>query len=111
MTWRGCCVGLLVGSAVTLLGCDAVPAIRFVDESGADDGSDAIDEEMDTSPGSGCLTALATGGAVCCGSVWCVGECDASCPRCATMCDGNTSFCCDRAGQTPQCKQPAAACK
>jgi hypothetical protein len=101
MTWRGCWVGLVSGGAIALVGC-AVPALRFADDAAADspdetqptDGPSAIDDASDSSLEAGCSPPQPQGAMTCCGTIWCIGECDANCGYCASC--QSRFICCDK---------------
>jgi hypothetical protein len=99
MTWRCLVAGFVAGGVIALVGC--VPEIHFADTAIADGaGSDAVEDVSGGSMDSGCFAAQPAAEAICCGSVWCVGVCDASCSACLDQnCDPKSYFCCNRNGQ------------
>ena len=112
MTWRDSGLRIFVVSATAVLSC--VPVLRYLpddastdgpDQTQSMDGSDAL--EPDASDG-GC-SGSQQGATVCCGTIWCVGECDANCGKCATCTPG--LYCCDRGGMFKiNCRTPGSTC-
>jgi hypothetical protein len=110
--------------AAPYLGCATVPDIRFVaDDAGGTAGADAATTTdgatTDGAPTDGsttadgptaidaapaCTTASPAGGAMCCGAVWCIGDCSTTnCDQCANRGCATTDFCCGKMG-TVVCK-------
>jgi hypothetical protein len=103
---------LLVTAAY--VGCASVPDIRFVGDSPntGDDGGDASTDGATAADGDGgsdgavvrdaapaCTTASPGGGATCCGTVWCIGDCSsANCDDCANRGCQTGEFCCGKTG-------------
>ncbi len=89
--------------------CEAVPDIRFVDDAGEhdaakDSATDGRTDASGTGDAGACTGAEPAFGAVCCGTVWCVDQCDPqNCLRCeAERCQAGT-VCCGKNGNV-QCK-------
>jgi hypothetical protein len=99
---------LLLG-ALALLGCEGVPDIRFVGDASAsltDSGGDGPRTEAGEASvedaGPQC-TGTQPNGSVCCGGVWCLGDCtEPNCGRCANQC-GPAVLCCGK-NNLVQCK-------
>jgi hypothetical protein len=93
-------------------GCESVPEIRFVAEDARADAptGDGGGNKLDGSGGdaSGCTGPSPSGGARCCGAVWCEGQCDDSrCADCAQEAVAGKcqqrDLCCAKVGNV-QCK-------
>ena len=100
--------------AASYLGCAAVPEIRFVDDSVFEGGGDAStdgpktdgsgDGAIDRDGATACTTTSPGGGATCCGTVWCVGDCSSvNCDECANRGCQSGEFCCGKTGNV-MCK-------
>jgi hypothetical protein len=98
------------------VGCASVPEIRFVEDSADSGGGDTIIDGARTDGAGGtdgtvvrdaagtCTTASPGGGATCCGTVWCVGDCSSTnCDECARGGCQSDEFCCGKTG-TVMCK-------
>lgn len=105
----------IFGATLLLVGCEGVPDIRFVGDSGsnpedsATDGgpkNDATTDAQGDGSGPQCTGTQPTGG-FCCGNVWCVNagtECSARCGECQdNRCDLQGKLCCAKQGPV-QCK-------
>lgn len=121
--------GLVTGCTLALAfaACAPVPDLQFVDDTdagardaGGADGARLTDGDLDASISSDgtintptdaavdgeagtCPAPAPDVGSVCCGPVWCVGQCEtANCNACATKCASGTT-CCGKNG-TVVCK-------
>ena len=134
MTPRHCGIRVLCTWAIALAGCEVIPALQFVgpdssigtgatdatgetqvtdaaDEMQSMNAADAGDDSSDASTETSCMGPLPLGvnSPTCCGSLWCIGTCDAAaCASCETLrtCLG---WCCDRAG-VQTCKSGNSRC-
>ena len=106
MRSRGLAVSLLV--AACFAGCGSVPDIRFVpDDAGATDGQAGGDARADarTDGGGGADASVGSckapspAAATCCGSVWCLGDCNSmNCDDCAKKGCAADEICCGKTG-------------
>ena len=103
--------------AALVCACGTVPDIRFVGDASSEAGDASTNDagRPDSGPGDAtsdapvvCPDPPPTGG-VCCGSVWCVGNCAATqCAECeAKGCSGG-DFCCAKVNV--QCKAASLPC-
>jgi hypothetical protein len=94
--------GFVGGLAVLVLtGCASVPDLRFVpDDAGSRaDASDGAPRDSGRDASGQCTGASPDPGAVCCGPVWCVGECAGSnCDDCALKGCASGEVCCGKSG-------------
>lgn len=102
-------LGLALGSSVVVLtaapGCGSVPDIYFVDDDATTDrrldagGVDSSSDARAVDSAIPCPAASPSAGAVCCGTVWCVGECGASsCSKCEQAGCATGETCCGKSG-------------
>ncbi|CAN5921899.1 hypothetical protein BH11MYX4_BH11MYX4_33340 [soil metagenome] len=109
-------LAIMIAASVGYAGCEAVPDIQFVaddaradapSEGGPGDGS--VDASVRDSSSDACVGASPAAGATCCGTIWCVGDCDqANCDQCAqkattASCQAG-DICCGKSG-TVLCKK------
>jgi len=92
-------------------GCGSVPDIYFVDDDATTDrrlDAGGVDTSSDASAldsATPCSAPSPRAGAVCCGTVWCVGECSApSCSKCEQAGCATGDTCCGKPG-TVLCKK------
>lgn len=112
-------VGMLLtvtlAGAMGSAGCEGVPDLRFVaddarSDAPAGDGGPSTDASDGSARDAGACSSPSPGaGATCCGSVWCLGQCDqVSCDQCAQKARSGVcapgDICCGKTG-TVLCKK------
>ncbi|HZU83150.1 MAG TPA: hypothetical protein VE987_09550 [Polyangiaceae bacterium] len=90
-------VGLIGGLSLGLPACDDVPTLTFGPDDGAASVADASPDKSNA-PDATCSAQPPAGASACCGSVWCVGDCEARCSDCQSRCSNSGSICCAISG-------------
>jgi hypothetical protein len=99
---------LVVASSVALGACDSVPDLTFADAGRTVEASTSSDDASGASEDAGCPSETPDG-AVCCGSVACVGDCAGRCPDCESSCGAPGTFCCAKSNSV-MCRQVGMTC-